>query len=228
MNVLDLFSGIGGFSLGLERAGMKTIAFCEIEPFCRKVLKKHWPDVPIFEDVRQLHAEDIAEPVDVICGGFPCQPFPSASRGRIIAKSMWPEMLHVVAAFSPRYVIAENVKQAPMTQAKEDLKKYGYESTVFTLSAGDIGADHERVRWWLCAHPNNKGELYSTINAKVAVLREVCKGVWNWLNYAESLRVSDGVSAGLDSGCRIRALGNAVVPRIPEIIGRAIMEVENQ
>ena len=73
MNVLDLFSGIGGFSLGLERAGMKTIAFCEIEEFPRKVLRKHWPNVPIFEDVRNLHGSDITEAVDLICGGFPCQ-----------------------------------------------------------------------------------------------------------------------------------------------------------
>ena len=72
MKVLDLFSGIGGFSLGLERAGMETVAFCEIDPFCQKVLKKHWPNVPIYDDVRSL---DYDGPVDLICGGYPCQPF---------------------------------------------------------------------------------------------------------------------------------------------------------
>ena len=70
MKVLDLFSGIGGFSLGLERAGMETIAFCEIEPFCKKILKKHWSDVPVFEDIRNLSAHDLPEKPDVICGGY--------------------------------------------------------------------------------------------------------------------------------------------------------------
>src|SRR3954470_19482651 len=79
MNVLDLFSGIGGFSLGLERAGMRTVAFCEIDPFCRTVLAKHWPAVPIFPDVTQLRGADVGA-VDVICGGFPCQDISVAGR----------------------------------------------------------------------------------------------------------------------------------------------------
>ena len=79
MKVLDLFSGIGGFSIGLERAGMETVAFCEIEEFPQKVLAKHWPDVPLYDDVRQLNAarliSDGITDIDVICGGYPCQPF---------------------------------------------------------------------------------------------------------------------------------------------------------
>lgn len=81
MRVLDLFSGIGGFSLGLERAGMKTVAFCENNKFCRAVLAKHWPEVPCYDDVRKLPTGDL-DAIDVVCGGFPCQPFSSASRGR--------------------------------------------------------------------------------------------------------------------------------------------------
>ena len=81
MNVLDLFSGIGGFSLGLERAGMKTVAFCEIDKKCQSVLKKHWSDVPIFDDVTNLKGEDIEETVDVICGGFPRQDISLAGKG---------------------------------------------------------------------------------------------------------------------------------------------------
>lgn len=224
-NVLDLFSGIGGFSLGLERTGgFKTIAFCEIEPFPRKVLAKHWPDVPIFEDVRTLHASDIDGTVDVICGGFPCQPFSSASRGRIKEKSMWPEMLNAVREFSPLFVVAENVSKPPMIKAKEDLKKHGYESSVFQLSAGQFGADHERVRWWLCAHPDNKGQFFSAFNAKVAELQEIYRSVWTWENYAQSLRVSNGVSHRVD---RLKALGNSVVPQVVEMIGRAILEAQS-
>lgn len=83
MKVLDLFSGIGGFSLGLERTGgFETVAFCEIEEFPRKVLAKHWPDVPIHRDVRKLTAEDVGGTVDVICGGYPCQPFSTAGQRR--------------------------------------------------------------------------------------------------------------------------------------------------
>ena len=93
MNVLDLFSGIGGFSLGLERAGMRTVAFCEIDPFCRKVLAKHWPSVPIYHDVRAIDAEYIAAraatgdiQIDLICGGFPCQDISVAGKGAGISE----------------------------------------------------------------------------------------------------------------------------------------------
>ena len=226
LRVLDLFSGIGGFSLGLERTGgFRTVAFCEIEPFPRKVLAKHWPDVPIFEDVRKLHAEELPEPIDVICGGFPCQPFSHASRGVVVAVDLWPEMYRVVSEIMPKIVIAENVQKKPIEYAKEDLKRIGYDSQIFPFDAGRIGADHERTRWWLCAHPNDKGELFSGFNAKVAELQEICKSVWSWPNYAKSLRVSDGISYRMD---RLKALGNAVVPQVVEVIGRAILEAENE
>jgi site-specific DNA-cytosine methylase len=81
MNVLDLFSGIGGFSLGLERAGMTTVAFCEMDVACQKVLKKHWPTVPIFNDVKELSSADLQETIDVICGGFPCQDISLVGKG---------------------------------------------------------------------------------------------------------------------------------------------------
>ena len=115
MNVLDLFSGIGGFSLGLERAGMKTVAFCEIEQFPRKVLKKNFPGVPIYEDIRKLTAERLAAdgigPIDVICGGFPCQPFSVAGKrkGQADDRDLWPEMFRVVKDVRPSWVVAENV-----------------------------------------------------------------------------------------------------------------------
>lgn len=109
LKVLDLFSGIGGFSLGLERTGgFETVAFCEIEPFCQKVLKKHWPEVPIFEDVRTLNYEGS---VDVVCGGFPCQPFSNAGerRGTKDDRHLWPAMLNLVETYRPAWVIGENV-----------------------------------------------------------------------------------------------------------------------
>lgn len=111
LRVLDLFSGIGGFSLGLERAGMRTVAFCEIEPYCRAVLRKHWPGVPCFEDVRQLHAEDVGT-IDVVCGGFPCQDISYAGKGAGLegARSgLWFEYARIIEETKPQFAIIENV-----------------------------------------------------------------------------------------------------------------------
>lgn len=143
MNVLDLFSGIGGFSLGLEKAGMKTIAFCEINPFCRKVLRKHWPDVPVFDDIKAVDGVD----ADIICGGFPCQPFSSASRGRRVAEDLWPEMGRVVWRNMPKIVIAENVQEKPIESAARQLEMLGYTCTARNIGAAECGADHKRSRW---------------------------------------------------------------------------------
>ena len=111
LRVLDLFSGIGGFSLGLERTGgFETVAFCEIDPFCRQVLAKHWPDVPIHEDVRSLNGDAIG-PVDVVCGGYPCQPFSLAGKraGQEDDRHLWPEMYRIMDELRPAWFIGENV-----------------------------------------------------------------------------------------------------------------------
>ena len=115
VRVLDLFSGIGAFSLGLERAGMRTVAFCEIEPFARRVLARHWPDVHIFHDVRELSAQHLSAKglgVDLICGGFPCQDISVAGRGAGIGgerSGLWSEFARLIGEVGPRYVIIENV-----------------------------------------------------------------------------------------------------------------------
>lgn len=224
LQVLDLFSGIGGFTLGLERTGgFKTVAFCEIEPFARRVLRKHWPEVPIYDDVRSLTAERLnADGIaaDVVCGGFPCQPFSTASRGQRVAIDLWPEMLRVVSAARPRIVIAENVQEAAIANAARDLGGLGYGTHYRCISADDAGADHQRDRWWLIAHANDEGEFRSSLNAEVAELSAFCRGLWGPRNYARAIRVPDGLSDRVD---RLRALGNAVMPQIPEMIGRAIL-----
>jgi DNA (cytosine-5)-methyltransferase 1 len=117
LRVLDLFSGIGGFSLGLERTGgFETVAFCEIEPYPRAVLKKHWPNVPIYEDVRTLTAERLAADgiaVDVICGGFPCQDISVAGKQAGMdggtRSGLWSEIARLVGELRPRFVFVENV-----------------------------------------------------------------------------------------------------------------------
>ena len=115
MNVLDLFSGIGGFSLGLERAGMETVAFCEIDKHAQSVLRRHWPDVPIFEDVKQINLEVLrkhgVESIDVITGGFPCQDLSSAGQraGIYGARSgLWGELFRIMCDLRPKYMHFEN------------------------------------------------------------------------------------------------------------------------
>jgi DNA (cytosine-5)-methyltransferase 1 len=230
LRVLDLFSGIGGFSLGLERTGgFKTVAFCEIDPFARRVLKKHWPEVPCYDDVRTLGAARIDAdgigPIDVICGGFPCQPFSTASRGRRIAFDFWPEMERLVGELRPRYVLAENVAEQPIRRVGSSLSRWGYRSFHRRVGADDAGADHTRNRWWSCSHTDDEGELHRAVNAEVARLPALCRDLWCGANYARAIRVFNGLPYRVD---RNRALGNAVLPMIPEAFGRAILAAESR
>ncbi len=160
MKVLDLFSGIGGFSLGLQRAGMETVAFCEIDPFCRKVLHKHWPRAPIHDDIRTLQGTEFG-PIDVICGGFPCQPFSLAGKqkGKNDDRHLWPEMLRVIAQARPTWVIAENVTGIigmVLDDVLTDLENEGYTSRTLNIPACGVDAPHRRERIWIIAH-SNKG-----------------------------------------------------------------------
>lgn len=224
LRVLDLFSGIGGFSLGLERTGgFETVAFCEIEPFPRRVLAKHWPEVLCFDDVRKLTGDDIG-PVDVICGGFPCQAFSSAARGRNNAPDLWPEMARLAREVKPRYAIAENVKFNPVARAADHFCDLGMQCDVIHIPAYEIGADHERSRWWAVAHPYTNGEFQRAINAEASKLRDLLGSVWGAENYRMAIQLSDGLPGRLGAGL----FGNAVVPQIPELIGRAILEAEAQ
>jgi len=157
LTVLDIFSGIGGFSLGLERTGgFKTVAFCEIDPFCRKVLRKHWPDVPIFEDVTKLRGEDVG-PVDVIAGGFPCQDISTAGRGEGIEGSrsgLWKEFARLIGEIRPRYVIVENVSALlgrGLDRVLGDLAALGFDAEWHCIPASAIGAPHRRDRIWMVA-----------------------------------------------------------------------------
>src|SRR5262245_13342612 len=107
MNVLDLFSGIGGFSLGFEAVGMHTTAFCECDPYAQAVLRKHWPDTPIHSNIRNLDAGQYAGTIDLVCGGYPCQPFSQAGlrKGANDHRHPWPEMLRIIRSVRPRWVV---------------------------------------------------------------------------------------------------------------------------
>jgi DNA (cytosine-5)-methyltransferase 1 len=226
MRVLDLFSGIGGFNLGLERAGMQTIAFCEIDPFCRQVLRKHWPDVPIYEDIRTLNGKEYEGTVDLVCGGFPCQPFSQASAGRAKGAAddrfLWPEMRRVISEIKPRWVLGENVAhidRLALDQVVSDLEALGYEvGPPLAIPACAVGQTHWRTRYWFLGYANRDRKPELSLDAKTPRMPECgCQ--------AAHLGTDDGVPRRMD---RLRALGNAVVPQIPELIGRAILTYEQQ
>lgn len=161
-----MFSGIGGFSLGLERAGFTTAAFCEIDPIARKVLKKHWPDIPIFEDVSTLKG-DMLENIDVICGGFPCQDISLAGKGAGLAgkrSGLWYEFHRLIQEIKPRYAIIENVaalRSRGLEDVLRSLNEIGYDAEWHCIPASAVGAPHRRDRVWIVAYPHNSGSRAS-------------------------------------------------------------------
>ena len=170
LKILDLFSGIGGFSLGLESTGhFETAAFCEIEPYCQKVLKKHWPNVPIFDDIRKLKGKDIGA-IDIITGGYPCQPFSVAGKQKAEQdpRHLWPEYFRLIKELRPTWVIGENVSghiKLGLDTVLENLESEGYSTRTFSISASSIGANHKRERIWIIA--NSNGSKFLEENSSV-------------------------------------------------------------
>jgi len=159
---LDLFSGIGGFSLGLETAGLvETVAFCDFDDYCQQVLKKNFPGVPVYSDVKELNHErleaDGIDTIDIITGGYPCQPFSVAGRkkGEQDPRHVWPEMFRLIQELRPTWVIGENVGghiKLGLDTVLENLESEGYSARTFSISATSIGANHKRERVWIMAH----------------------------------------------------------------------------
>ena len=162
----SLFAGIGGFDLGLERAGMECKWQVEIDPFCLKVLEKHWPGVKRYGNVKTVGKHNL-EPVDLICGGFPCQPFSVAGKrgGREDNRYLWPEMLRVISEVRPTWVIGENVAgivNMALDQVCSDLEGEGYEVQPFIIPACAVNAPHRRDRVWIVAHAQVNGDRRNT------------------------------------------------------------------
>jgi DNA (cytosine-5)-methyltransferase 1 len=163
MKLLDLFSGIGGFSLGLERAGFETVAFCEFDTKAQLVLKKHWPDVPIYDDVRTLTAErlraDGVDHIDAICGGFPCQDISLAGKGAGLSgerSGLWFEYHRLIEEIRPSWVIIENVaalRSRGLDDVLRSLAEIGYDAEWHCIPASAVGAPHRRDRVWIVAYP---------------------------------------------------------------------------
>ena len=247
LRVLDLFSGIGGFSLGLERTGgFETVAFCEIEEFPRKVLRKHWPEVPIYDDVRELNAARLAADgiqVDCICAGFPCQDASIAKtdgQGTDGARTgLFREIMRLAGSLEPDFILLENVPEL-LNRGFGDvlgaLAEIGFDAEWESVSASALGAPHKRERLFIFAYPcgSRRARLKqdkSLFIAAFASLSEYDHNLideWRSLDASKQLLRSDnGASVAMERR-RISALGNAVVPQIPELIGHAILEAERQ
>lgn len=262
MTHLDLFSGIGGFSLAADRVwpGIEHV-FCEIDPFCQAILKKHWPNSYIYEDIRTLTNTNGAglqatgakqqtaglTRVDLLTGGFPCQPFSAAGKrkGTNDDRHLWPEMRRVIQEFSPRYVVAENVRGLLNIEGGvvfetvcTDLEALGYEVQPFVVPACAVNAPHRRDRVWIVAHLPSWGERWSQRQRSESGEPEATPRnrncyAWSepWPQVATRLcRMDDGLPEGMarPRGWRnaaLKAYGNAIVPQVAMQIFQAIKEI---
>jgi DNA (cytosine-5)-methyltransferase 1 len=245
MRSIELFAGIGGIALAAEWAGIETVAFCEREPFCQKVLNKHWPDVPIFDDVRTLNRKTLEEKgviepggtVDIISGGWPCQPYSIAGKkkGDADERALWKEMFRLVGELKPRWVIGENVanfSKLGLDNTLDDLEGIGYTTQSFIIPAAAVGAIHKRERVFVVAYSHSEHvqrESEKQVQRESDLQREFPYGSpTEWRRRSSEFepklcRSLNGFPNGVD---RLRALGNAVVPQQIYPIFKYIMEIE--
>jgi len=238
LQLLDLFSGIGGFSLGLEASGyFETVAFCEIDSAKHLTLKRYWPGVIIYEDIEVLSSERLRTDgvaVDAICGGFPCQDLSYSGKGAGLdgeRSGLWREFARLIRELRPSVVFVENVTALlgrGMGVVLGDLASLGYDAEWHCIPASAVGAPHERDRVWIVAYPtgerlSRQGRFIKSINPTPSAFREA-----EWLVSAVQgdampfvCRRHDGVSKRL-AEIQLHSLGNAVVPQIPEALAAAV------
>lgn len=240
LSLLDLFSGIGAFSLGLEATGLfRTAAFCEIEKYPRAVLKRHWPEVPCYDDVRNISAARLASDglqIDAICGGFPCQDISLAGKGAGLdgeRSGLWSEIARLVGELEPRFLIVENVSALlgrGLDRVLRDLAALGYDAEWHCIPASYVGLRHLRDRIWIVAYPKRYSiqgrahftETWRQKSRAEQLARLVQPRPWPTISSARDRGTGHGVANGTH---RNRAIGNAVVPHIPELIGWTISDM---
>lgn len=243
---LDLFSGIGGFALAAKMVGgIKTIAFCEIDPWARRVLNKNFPGTPIHDDVRTLKPNDYGR-IDLITGGFPCQPYSTAGSqgGAGDDRALWPEMLRVIAEAKPRWVLGENVvgiQNLDLERVLSDLEGIGYSCQAFDIPACGVSAKHARHRIWIMGYRNvcgicgtdqqpggSAGEKGNGGEEKEGSLWEhIAAPTWGREGSSDQSPLVGrihGVSSRLD---RYRGVANAIVPQVAAEILRCMMRVDS-
>jgi DNA (cytosine-5)-methyltransferase 1 len=260
LTVADIFAGLGGFSVGLERTGSFTTAvFCEQDPYRQQVLRKHWPDTPIIGDVHDVTGHNLRSigvgRIDVLTAGFPCQPFSRAAghraKGIHDPRWLWPSVARLTGDLRPKYLIVENSPRLLTANKGEafgeilgDLAEIGYAAEWHVLSASAFGAWHERERLWLIAYPSEDGleeqeaivtppshinrhvppservgqaELHALVSGA-----QVTRRAGRWANEPGLCGVVDGLSDDVHRN-RLEALGDSVVPIIPQHIGECIV-----
>ncbi len=229
MKVLDLFSGIGGFSLGLERAGMETIAFCEIDPFCQKVLNKHWPDVEIYNDITNFKYK---KDVDLVTAGFPCQDISLAGKGAGLSgvrSGLFWYIIRTLCMVGRPKLLLENVASLlnrGMGVVLGALASFGYDSEWHCIQPSIVGTPSIRDRVWICSYSAEKhvekvvGQGRLSLEPGGVGSAHISRTGWT----VDECRMGRGVDGVPDRMDRFASLGNSVHPGIPEIIGRAIME----
>ncbi len=220
----SLFSGIGGMDLGLERAGWECRWQVEIDPYCSRVLAKHWPDVPRYGDIRTVTGDELA-PVDLIAGGFPCQDISDAGKRVGIdgeRSSLWGDMARIVGVVRPRFVLVENVSallDRGMGRVLGDLAALRFDAEWSVLSACSMGASHTRERVFIVAYAPAECLGWQWGRIERAEVGDRQRDVPHWPDQPEPDRVADGVPRRVDRNC---SLGNAVVPQVAEYIGHRI------
>jgi DNA (cytosine-5)-methyltransferase 1 len=227
LTVGSLFSGIGGLDLGLERAGMNVIWQSEIDPYACKVLSKHWPKVPNHGNIKHINWGDIVQP-DVICGGYPCQPFSVAGnrQGEDDPRHLWPWVREAISQLRPKYAILENVRghvTLGLSSVLGDLASIGYDAQWNIVSAASVGAPHQRERLFVIAYPSGQrlqGHLRAFQEAEKTNVPT--RGTW-WSTESRVCGVAHGIPKRMD---RLKGLGNAVVPQVAEIVGRMVIDYD--
>jgi len=243
---LDLCSGIGGFSLGLEATGgVKTVAFCEREAYPQAILKQHWPDVPCYTDVKeltyaQLEADGLV-PVDLLTAGYPCQSFSTANTKREGTKDpryLWPDIFRLVRECRPPMVLFENVEgqiRRGLDEVWSNLEDQDYAVRTFNIPASAVGAPHRRERIWIIGFnsvaDSESQRIQGLRSSRKQELEPLeypllpcCHGQGlneaHWKTEPEICRVVDGFPTRVD---QIKALGNAIVPQIAYLLGVALL-----
>lgn len=257
MNALELFAGIGGIALAEQMAGINVVGLSEVEEFPIKVLQKNFPTVPILNDVRDINKQSLRcsnidpETIDIISGGFPCQPFSVAGKrkGKEDDRDLWPEMFRIIKEVKPRWVVGENVANfanMELDRTLVDLESEGYETKSFVLPACAVDAPHRRYRTFIVANADGFRWQCMDKSEEDRCFRRFAKNfkVKNWekngydpddllLTGSKEItsgnrkfcRNDDGLSSGMD---RLTALGNAVVPQQILPIFQAIVTIEKE
>lgn len=213
--------------LGLERAGMTCVAQVEIDPWCQRILEKHWPDVPKYGDIRDVGKHNLPA-AQLIAGGFPCQPHSVAGKrkGADDDRNLWPEYFRIIKEMRPAWVVGENVPGIITTYLDtvlSDLEGAGYEVGVFNLPACGFDAPHRRERIFIVGYPHCTGleEQWGIVSDGEEY--EAPERAGRWAIEPGVDRVVDGVPNRVD---RVKGLGNAVVPQVAEFIGKYILETD--